>query len=123
MSKVSVLLVEDDNVMAKIAEMRLHSLGYDMCGRATTAAEAIGIVVNNKPDLVLMDINIKGNVDGIDTANMIRNGFNIPVVYLTSHSDGPVLERAKATNPDGFITKPFKDNDLRIAIELALKKR
>lgn len=123
MAQVSVLLVEDDNVMAKIAEMRLNSLGYEMCGRATTAAEAIELVVTKKPDLVLMDINIKGNVDGIDTAHMIKNAFNIPVVYLTSHTDGPVLERAKATNPDGFITKPVKDTTLRVAIELALKKR
>lgn len=123
MSQVSVLLVEDDNVMAKIAEMRLNSLGYEMCGRATTAAEAIALVVNKKPDIVLMDINIKGNVDGIDTAHMIKNAFDIPVVYLTSHTDGPVLERAKATNPDGFITKPLKDTTLRVAIELALKKQ
>jgi CheY-like chemotaxis protein len=123
MSGVRILLVEDDNVMAKIAEMRLKSLGYELCGRATTAAEAIELVVNQKPDLVLMDINIKGKIDGIDTAGMIKKGFKIPVVYVTSHSDAPVLERAKATNPDGFITKPYQDSDLRIAIELALKKK
>lgn len=123
MTQASILLVEDDNVMAKIAETRLQNLGYVLCGRATTAAEAMTIVVNNKPDLVLMDITIKGKVDGIDTANMIKNGFNIPVVYLTSHSDEMFLERAKATNPDGFITKPYTDNNLRIGIELALKKK
>ena len=123
MDKVCVLVVEDDNVLAKIAEMRLTNLGYEMCGRATTSAEAIEMVVKHKPDLVLMDINIKGDVDGIDTANMIKKGFGIPVVYATSHTDAPTLERAKATNPDGFIMKPFKDDDLRVAIELALKKR
>mgnify|MGYP001430206562 CR=1 FL=1 len=123
MSKVSILLVEDDNVLAKIAETRLQSLGYDMCGRATTAAEAMEMVVNNKPDLVLMDITLKGNVDGIDAANMIKNGFFIPVVYCTSHSDDAVLERAKTTHPDGFITKPYTDTNLRVAIELALKKK
>jgi len=123
MSNASILLVEDDNVLAKIAETRLQTLGYDLCGRATTAAEAITIVVNNKPDLVLMDITIKGKVDGIDTANLIKNGFDIPVVYLTSHSDEMYLERAKATNPDGFVTKPYNDNTLRVAIELALKKK
>lgn len=118
--KASILLVEDDNVLAKIAETRLRNLDYDLCGRATTAAEAMTFVVNNKPDLVLMDITIKGKVDGIDTANMVKNAFNIPVVYLTSHSDKEFLARAKATNPDGFVTKPYNDDDLRIAIELAL---
>jgi len=80
------------------------------------------LVVKHKPDLVLMDINIRGEVDGIDTALMIKKGFSIPVIYITSHSDGPTLERAKETKPDGFIIKPFEDNDLRVAIELALHK-
>jgi two-component system, response regulator PdtaR len=118
-----VLLVEDDNIIAKVAEWRLKNLGYTLCGRATTGAEAMELVVRNKPDIVLMDINIKGEIDGIETARMIKKGFNIPVVYVTSHSDGPTLERAKETQPDGFIMKPFEDNDLRVAIELALKKK
>ena len=122
MSDVRVLLVEDDNIIAKVAEWRLKNLGYSLCGRATTGAEAMELVVNTRPDIVLMDINIKGDIDGIETAKMIKKGFNIPVVYVTSHSDGPTLERAKETHPDGFITKPFEDNDLRVAIELALRK-
>ena len=122
MSDVCVLLVEDDNIIAKVAEWRLKNLGYRLCGRASTGAEAMELVVRNKPDIVLMDINIKGDIDGIETAKMIKKGFNIPVVYVTSHSDGPTLERAKETHPDGFIMKPFEDNDLRVAIELALKK-
>jgi len=122
LSDVRVLLVEDDNIIAKVAEWRLKNLGYSLCGRATTGAEAMELVVNTRPDIVLMDINIKGDIDGIETAKMIKKGFNIPVVYVTSHSDGPTLERAKETHPDGFITKPFEDNDLRVAIELALRK-
>jgi CheY-like chemotaxis protein len=122
MSGKKILLVEDDDVIAKVADWRLKNLGYTVCGRATTGAEAMELVVNAKPDLELMDINIKGDVDGIETAMMIKKGFNIPVVYVTSHSDGPTLLRAKATNPDGFIVKPFDDNDLRVAIQLALKK-
>jgi CheY-like chemotaxis protein len=122
MSGEKILLVEDDDVIARVADWRLKNLGYTVCGRATSGAEAMVLVVNTKPDLVLMDINIKGDVDGIETAGMIKKGFNIPVVYVTSHSDGPTLERAKATNPDGFIVKPFDDNDLRVAIQLALKK-
>ncbi len=122
MSDVSVLLVEDDNIIAKVAEWRLKNLGYRVCGRAVTGAEAMELLVKNKPDVVLMDINLQGGIDGIETARMIKKGFNIPVIYVTSHSDGPTLERAKATNPDGFIRKPFEDEDLRVAIELALKK-
>ena len=122
MSGEKILLVEDDDVIAKVADWRLKNLGYAVCGRATTGAEAMELVVNAKPDLVLMDINIQGDIDGIETAQMIKKGFNIPVVYVTSHSDGPTLERAKATRPDGFIVKPFEDNDLRVAIELALKR-
>ena len=122
MVEKSILLVEDDDIIARVADWRLKSLGYTVCGRATTSAEAMDLVMNQKPDLVLMDINIKGDTDGIETAKMIKQGFNIPVVFVTSHSDGVTLERAKATNPDGFIIKPFDDNDLRVAIELAMKK-
>jgi CheY-like chemotaxis protein len=122
MSGERILLVEDDDVIARIEDWRLKNLGYTVCGRATTGAEAMELVVNAKPDLVLMDINIQGDVDGIETAGMIKKGFNIPVVYVTSHSDGPTLERAKETHPDGFIVKPFDDQDLRVAIQLALKK-
>jgi two-component system, response regulator PdtaR len=122
MSGEKILLVEDDDVIARVAEWRLKNLGYTLCGRATTGAGAMEFVVRNKPDIVLMDINIKGEIDGIETAKMIKKGFNIPVIYVTSHSDGPTLERAKETQPDGFIVKPFEDNDLRVAIELALKK-
>ncbi len=122
MADTSVLIVEDDDIIARVEEWRLKNLGYVVCGRAITGAEAMELVANKKPDVVLMDINIKGDMDGIETARMIKSGFNIPVIYVTSHSDGATLERAKGTKPDGFITKPFEDNDLRIAIELALKK-
>jgi len=120
MAGEKILLVEDDDVIARVEDWRLKNLGYTVCGRATTGAEAMELVVNARPDLVLMDINIKGDVDGIETARMIKDGFKIPVVYVTSHSDGPTLERAKATHPDGFIVKPFDDKDLRVAIQLAL---
>lgn len=122
MTGEKILLVEDDDVIARVEDWRLKNLGYTVCGRATTGAEAMELVVNARPDLVLMDINIKGDVDGIETARMIKDGFKIPVVYVTSHSDGPTLERAKATHPDGFIVKPFDDKDLRVAIQLALNK-
>lgn len=121
MSKARILLVEDDNIIAKVVEWRLSNLGYEMCGRASTSAEALLLVAQTKPDLVLMDINIRGDVDGIETAKILRKGWNIPIVYLTSHSEGNIIERARETKPNGFILKPFEDNDLRVVIELALK--
>src|SRR5208337_1469091 len=121
MAGESVLIVEDDDIIARVEEWRLKNLGYEVSGRARTGAEAMELVGKSKPDLVLMDINLKGDIDGIETAKLIKKGFNIPVIYVTSHSDGPTLERAKATRPDGFINKPFDDKDLRVAIELAMK--
>ena len=122
LSGEKILIVEDDDIIARVEDWRLKNLGYTVCGRATNGAEAMELVVNKKPDVVLMDINIKGDIDGIETARMIKKGFNIPVIYVTSHSDGATLVRAKETKPDGFILKPFEDNDLRIAIEFALSK-
>jgi len=122
MTGESVLLVEDDDIIARVEDWRLKNLGYTVCGRAINSHEAMELVKNKKPDVILMDINIKGDIDGIDTAKMIKKTYQIPVIYVTSHSDGATLERAKETKPDGFIIKPFDDNDLRVAIELALKK-
>jgi CheY-like chemotaxis protein len=122
LSGEKILIVEDDDIIARVEDWRLKNLGYTVCGRATTSDEAMQLVTNKKPDIVLMDINIRGDIDGIETTQKIRKEFNIPVIYVTSHSDGATLERAKETRPAGFIVKPFDDNDLRIAIELALGK-
>jgi CheY-like chemotaxis protein len=122
MSGEKILLVEDDDIIARVEDWRLKNLGYQVCGRATNSDEALELVASTRPDIVLMDINIKGNIDGIETTKLIKKEFNTPVIYVTSHSDGATLERAKETKPDGFILKPFEDNDLRVAIELALSK-
>lgn len=122
MTKEKILFVEDDDVLARIISWRLTNLGYQVCGRATSGKEAMELVVQEKPDIVLMDINIQGDIDGVETTEMIKKAFKTPVIYLTSHSDGPTLERAKATQPDGFVLKPFGDNELRVAIELALSR-
>jgi CheY-like chemotaxis protein len=122
MTDVKVLIVEDDDILARIISWRIANLGYTVCGRAASGAETLELLGKERPDLILMDINIKGDIDGIETTGLIRKEFNLPVVYLTSHSDGPTLERAKATNPNGFILKPFGDNELRVAIELALTR-
>ena len=122
MPSAKILTVEDDDILARVIMWRLNNLGYESCGRASSGAEALEILAKDVPDLVLMDINIKGDIDGIETTNMIKKAFKVPVIYLTSHSDGSTLERAKATQPDGFVLKPFADKDLRVAIESALKK-
>lgn len=122
MAHVKILVVEDDDVLAKVITWRLTNLGYDVCGRTSSGEETLELLAKERPDLVLMDINIKGDIDGIETTSRIKKEFGLPVVYLTSHSDGTTLERAKATGPDGFVLKPFNDNDLRIAVELALAK-
>lgn len=122
MSKVSILIVEDDDIITKVIDWRLNNLGYSVCGKASTGIDALNFLSEQTPDLILMDINIKGGMDGIETAKKIKEKYTIPFVYITSHSDGPTLERAKETKPDGFIIKPFDDNDLRVAIELALKR-
>ncbi len=122
MSKGTILLVEDDNIIAKIADWRLKNLGYEVCGRATTSAEAMDLLGQFKPDVVLMDINLKGNLDGIETTKLIKQKYSLPVIYVTSHSEGSTLERARDSKPDGFILKPFDDEDLRVAISLVIKK-
>jgi CheY-like chemotaxis protein len=122
MSKGTILLVEDDDIVARIIEWRLENLGYEVSGRASSGPDTMELLAKKVPDLILMDINIMGPIDGIETARMIKSRICIPVIYLTSHFDEATLKRAKETHPDGFILKPFGDNDLRVAIGLALKK-
>jgi CheY-like chemotaxis protein len=122
MANPKVLIVEDDNVILSIEKWRLSNLGYEVCGSAGTGAEAMECMANMQPDIVLMDISLKGAMDGIETAGQIKKNFNIPVIFVSSHTDEEILSRAKAVNPDGFIKKPFDDDDLRVAIELGLKK-
>ncbi len=122
MTAPKVLVVEDDNVILSIEKWRLSKLGYEICGSAGTGAEALECVAQMQPDIVLMDITLKGAMDGIETAGQIKKNFNIPVIFVSSHTEGEIISRAKAVNPDGFIKKPFDDESLRIAIELGLKK-
>lgn len=122
MANPKVLVVEDDDVILSIERWRLSNLGYEICGSAGTGAEAMECVAKMQPDIVLMDISLKGAMDGIETAGQIKKNFNIPVIFVSSHTDGEIIARAKAVNPDGFIKKPFEDDDLRVAIELGLKK-
>jgi CheY-like chemotaxis protein len=122
MAAPKVLIVEDDKVILSIARWRLSNLGYEICGSAATGAEALDNVAKMQPDIVLMDITLKGEMDGIETAKRIKKNFNIPVIFVSSHTEGEIITRAREVGPAGFVKKPFDDDSLRIAIELGLKK-
>jgi PAS domain S-box-containing protein len=122
MQPASIFIVEDEAIVAKDLSGILVSLGYSVAGTAKNSETAIEKITGTKPDLVLMDIHIAGNIDGIETAGKIHTLLNIPVVYLTAHADDQVLERAKITEPYGYIIKPFEERGLQSTIEMALYK-
>ncbi len=122
MSKAQILIVEDDVIVAMGTENRLKNLGYAVSGIAPSGEEAIEQAKEKAPDLVLMDIMLRGAMDGTEAADHIRTQFNIPVVYATAHADEKVLERAKLTGPFGYVIKPFDDRELDTTIQMALYK-
>ena len=121
METTQILIVDDEPDVMRIAAFDLQKLGYGVL-TAVSGQEALDLLKDNKPNLVLMDIVLKGRMDGIEAARQIRSSFNIPVVYLTAHTDDKMLDRAKITGPFGYIIKPFSERDLRVAIEIALYK-
>lgn len=122
MNKPKILVVEDENVVALEIKKRLVRLGYVVPSVAASGKDAITKAKGFLPDLVLMDIRLKGEMDGIEAAQEIRTQLGIPVIYLTAHSDEETLKRAKQTEPEGYILKPFEEEDLRTIIEVALYK-
>lgn len=122
MKPARILVVEDEGVVAADIEDCLKKLGYSVVASAATAAAAIRKAVEKAPDLVLMDIRLKGPVDGVDAADELHHRLGIPVVFLTAYADAEILERAKRTCPSGYILKPFDERSLRSAIEIALHK-
>ncbi|MEE8432422.1 MAG: response regulator [Candidatus Desulfatibia sp.] len=107
MAKAKVLIVEDDGIIAMDLESRLKSFGYSVPGIVSYGEDAVKKVEECRPDLVFMDIVLKGEIDGIEAADQIRTQFNIPVVFVTAHMDEDRLERAKLTLPFGYVIKPF----------------
>lgn len=122
MNIANILVVEDEAIVAANIEMRLQSLGYCVPAVVDSGAEAITAIDSVHPDLVLMDIRIAGPIDGVVTAEIIRTRYEIPVIYLTAYTDDETLQRARQTEPYGYIHKPFEVGELRTAIELALYK-
>jgi CheY-like chemotaxis protein len=121
--KESVLIVEDDFIVAKVIEKNLIDLGYAVAGLVATGEEAIAKAGSEKPDLVLMDIQLLGDMDGITASEKIHAAFNIPVIFLTALSDRQTFDRALVTAPYGYIIKPFSQNTLSATIRVALNKK
>ncbi len=117
-----ILLVEDDPQVARDIEMQLRALGYDPVAHATRGHDAIELATERRPDLVLVDIQLCGTMDGIATAQSIRTQLALPVVFLTAFAADDVLERAKLSEPFGYVLKPCSSRELRIVIEMALYK-
>lgn len=122
MSKNNILVVEDEAIVSKDIQQSLKKLGYNIVGAAATGEKAIELASEHKPDLVLMDIMLKGDMSGIDAAEKIKELLKIPVIYLTAYADENTLSKAKVTEPYGYIIKPFKEIDLHTSIEMALYK-
>ena len=120
MSNFKILVVEDEVLIAIDIQETLQDLGYDVCQVCYHSEDAIKALQRHQPDLVLLDISIPGNEDGIALAHKINEHYEIPFIYLTSHADLATIERAKHTKPYGYIVKPFKDKDLISSIEIAL---
>lgn len=117
-----ILVVEDEALIAEDIREALVRLDYDVVGTAASAREALALTDRERPDLVLMDIRIRGGTDGIETAAMLEKAHQVPVVFLTSHSDEATFARATRVAPYGYMLKPFEERDLRITVEIALQK-
>lgn len=121
-SHARIGVVEDEPLVAATLEKRLQAMGYVVAGIASSGEDALHTIAESRPDLVLMDIHLQGEMDGIETAEQIQTQFEIPVIYLTASSDDESLERARVTNPFGYLLKPFSESELRVTIEIALYK-
>src|SRR5438093_8774007 len=120
MNSPQIMVVEDERVVAADLEMRLRRLGYRVPAVVSSGEEALRRAAETNPDLVLMDIVLAGQMDGVETAGRIKDSLNIPVVYLTAHGDAATLQRAKSLEPLGYILKPFDERNLHATVEVAL---
>lgn len=116
------MIVEDEWIITEDLRLTLIDMGYDVSSMVNKGEFVIDEIKKNKPNLILMDINLGGELDGIETASMVRELFNIPIIYLSALSDDSHIKRVKSTAPFGYLTKPFNENELKINIEIALFK-
>ncbi|MBK0401372.1 response regulator [Adhaeribacter sp. BT258] len=121
MATPKILIAEDEIIIAEDIASCLEELGYNICA-IDSGDHLIEIIRETQPDLLLLDIHLKGDIDGVELAAQIKQEFDIPFIFLTAYADKATIDRAKTTEPYGFIVKPFDDKDLRSAIEIALYK-
>lgn len=119
---MKILVVEDESIVAKDIQVCLRKLGYEVVGMCSTGESAIEMAKDKEPDLVMMDIMLKGEMNGIQAAGTIRDHSDIPIIFLTAYTDRDTVDKAKETEPYGYIIKPFKEIDIQTAIEIALYK-
>lgn len=122
MTKGRILIAENEKVIALDVRSRLTAMGYETCAIVTTGEDAVRKAGETDPDLILMDIMLDGEMDGIDAAASIRAEYGLPVVYMTAHSDEKTLDRAKVTEPFGYIVKPFENRELELSLSIGLYK-
>ena len=120
-NSINILVVEDESIVSKDIQNSLKKIGYNVIGACNNAAEAVELAREHHPDIVLMDIMLKGDLTGIDAAEQVK-ALNIPVIFLTAYADEATLAKAKVTEPYGYILKPFKEKDLNISIEMAIHR-
>jgi len=122
MSKINVLVVEDESIVSKDIQHSLKKLGYNVVGASATGERAIELAASENPDIILMDIMLKGEMNGIEAAEQIKEAQSLPIIFLTAYADELTLSKAKVTQPYGYILKPFKEIDLHTTIEMAIYK-
>ena len=120
MDDSKILIVEDELIVATDLKKRLEDMGHEIVGIEGDGKSAIKKTVETEPDLILMDITLKGELDGIETAQQIQEDYDIPLIYLSGRNDNNTLERAKITDPSGFIIKPFIDKGIEKALEMVI---
>ena len=118
----SILIVEDEGIVAQDLKEALSRLGYRIAGIASEGTEAVSMAEQLQPELVVMDVSLRGEIDGIQAARMIQEHSHVPIIFLTGHRDSETLQRAVLTGPLGYLIKPFQEDELRCAIEVAIHK-
>lgn len=123
MSKATILVVEDEMIVALDLQFKLERMGYSVPATALTGEEAVALADQLRPDMVLMDIGLKGNLDGIAAALKIKEQFGFPIAFLTAYGDTKTKELAQVVHPVGFLTKPFTDEEILSVIQIGLNVR
>lgn len=122
LSETRILVVEDEAIVARDLAQRLEGLGYSVTGTAGTGAEALALAEKTRPNLVFMDITIQGPIDGVETAQRIASRMDVPIIFLTAHTDTGTILRARQARPYGYLVKPLEERELLTTIEMAVSR-